>query len=220
MLVECGLVRITAGDGAEATFRPALGRIAALASPEGLVELYGALHGAHAETAAADVLAGLCDPENLEALPALIGAPHWEAQESEAQTSFTLGSVPRLQFVGGVVPPSERVIIARHLLEHGMVGRARPGGDGRSAQGSYSQSFNAAEYIAAARVHLGLSSADAEAMSMTELQRMFELKFPDATRQDVPTREQYEAGMKAYDELQARQRTGVAMAAAEVVHGA
>lgn len=212
MLVECGLVRITAGDGAEATFRPALGRIAALASPEGLVELYGALHGPKPEAAASDVLAGLCDPEDLEALPALIGGEKVDPKDPTG---------PALETYAGAVPAAERVLLARHLLEHGMVGRARPGGDGRSAQGAYSQQFNAAEYIAAARAHLGLSAADAEALSMTELQRLFEMKFPEAdASKDVPTREQYEAGMKAYEELQARQRTGVAMAAAEVVHGA
>ena len=107
MLVECGLVRVTAGDGAEFTFAPSFGRLAALASPEGLVELYASLHGPKAEAAAADVLAGLCDPACTESLPALIGEPEDHPQG--------------IQWTGGAMPPHERVIIARHLMQHGKV---------------------------------------------------------------------------------------------------
>ena len=197
MLPECGLVRVTAGDGTEACFRPSLGRIAALASPPGLVELFARLHGPSAEAAAADVLAGLCDPEHLEALPALIGEP--------------AGTDAGVRWEGGAIPPPERVILARHLLQHGMVGKARPGAAGKAEQGHYAKAFDAAEYIAAARVHLGLSSADAEALSMTEFQQMFEMKFPDQRgggRRNVPTREEYDAGMRAFDELRKRREAG------------
>ena len=43
------------------------------------------------------------------------------------------------------------------------------------------------------------ASADAEALSMTEFQQMFEMKFPDAgkPKRDVPTRAEYDAQMAA-----------------------
>jgi hypothetical protein len=58
--------------------------------------------------------------------------------------------------------------------------------------------------VAAARVHLGLSTADASGLSMTEFQTLFEMKFPDAGRKgrrDVPTRAEYEATMAAFERM-------------------
>lgn len=201
MLVECGLVRAELGDGRTATFRPSLGRIASLSTPEGLVELFGRLHGPHAPAAAGEVLAGLCDPDDLDALPDLIGEP----EPTAAGVAWT----------GGAMPDAERVIIAQHLLIHGMVGKAKPGGSAKSERGTYSRTFEASTYIAAARVHLGMSAADAEALSMTELQQLLEMKFPDEAEaaapggHDVPTREEYEAGMRAFEELKRRREQGV-----------
>ena len=168
-----------AADGGEFTFTPSLARIAALGSPRDLVALFGRLHGPAAAQAAADVLAGLCDQDD----PApLIGEPEPTPEG--------------VRYVGGAMPEVERVIIARHLLQHGMVGRARPGGRRVVERGDYAEEFRAAEYIAAARVHLGLSGADAEAISMTEFQIMLELKYPEAKAQELPSREEYEAAME------------------------
>lgn len=204
MLVECGLVRVTAGDGTGATFRPSLGRIAALGSPTRIVELFARLHGPAAEDAAAEVLSGLCDPDDLEALPALIGGEKVDPADPTGQAVET--------YVGAM-PPAERVLIARHLMQHGICGKARPQAREAGSQGRYSDRFDASEYIAVARVHLGLSSADAEALSMTEFQQMLEMKFPEqkgAGARDVPTAEEYAAGMKAFEELKARRAAGKA----------
>lgn len=199
MLVECGLLRVELSDGRSVTFRPSLGRIAALASPMGRVEIFVRLHGASSVPAACEVLSGLCDPGDLEHLPDLIGGPE------ATQTGIT--------WVGGQMPDAERVILAQHLLLHGMVGKARPGSNEKGAQGSYSEAFEAGEYIAAARVHLGMSREEAEALSMTELQQLLETKFPDqkkAGAQDIPSRGEYEAGMRAFEELKARRAAGKA----------
>lgn len=176
MLIECGYARVTTGDGEEFTFLPSFGRIASLGSPQEIVKLFGELHGPKAPEAAHYVLASLCEQD--DPLP-LIG---WlDDQGAHA----------------GAMPETEQILIARHLMQHGIVGKARPGkGDGK-----FSDRFDAAEYIAAARVHLGLSSQDAEALSMTEFQTMLEMKFPGKARgRDVPTREEYAAAMKAIKE--------------------
>lgn len=172
MLIEAGFVRATASDGKEWTFTPSLARIAALGDPGEIVALFADLHGPRAAQTAAYVLAGLCDQE--DATP-LIG---WVDEA---------GAHP------GAMPATEQVIIARHLLQHGIVGKARPG---RAGDGRYSAEFHASEYIAAACVHLGISRTEAEGLSMTELQTMFELKFPDKAKHcDVPTRDEYQALM-------------------------
>lgn len=181
MLVECGFTIAATSDGLEFTFTPSLGRIAALGSPRELVELFAALHGASAERVACEVLAGLCDQE--DATP-LIGEP---------QATDT-----GVRWLGGAMPAAERVIIARHLLKHGMVGDARPRRGKKAGAGRYAEEFDAAEFVAIARAHLGMSAADAEGLSMTELQRLLRVKFPDAYEADeIPSFDDYERTLAA-----------------------
>lgn len=176
MLVECGFSRATTADGLEFTFQPSFGRISTLGDPQAIVRLYAGLFGPTAAVEARYVLACLCDQED----PApLIG---WAEP----------GDGIALTWHGGAMPPAEQVILARHLMQHGIAGKARPS-DGAS-QGKYSDRFEAAEFVSAARVHLGLSSADAEALSMTEFQTMLQMKFPDKNKRDVPSRAEYAAG--------------------------
>ena len=78
-------------------------------------------------------------------------------------------------------------------MHHGIVGKAKPSKGG----GQYSDRFDAAEYIAAARVHLGLSSADAEALSMTEFQMMLAMKYPESQEKQIPSRDEYRKAMQA-----------------------
>lgn len=177
MLVECGFATATTSEGVEYSFTPSLGRIAALGTPQEIVKLYAGLHGPSAAKDAAYVLASLCDQEDPTPL---VG---WIDEEGAH---------------AGLMPESEQIIIARHLMQHGIAGKAKPSNKG---DGKYSDKFEAAEYIAAARVHLGLSSADAEALSMTEFQMMFEMKFPSKAdgKRDVPTKDEYLASLKAIE---------------------
>ena len=109
MLVESGLVRATAGDGTVYAFRPSLGRIASLGSPSEIVALFASLHGPHAEADASYVLACLCDQEDPTPL---IG---WRDEAG---------------YHAGEMTPAEQVIIARHLMRHGIVGKASPDAGG------------------------------------------------------------------------------------------
>lgn len=188
MLVECGLVRATSDDGVEFTFTPSLGRIATLGSPQEIVRIYADLYGPNAPATAAYVLACLCDQD--DASP-LIG---WCDLDPNPAAE---GVPPSLRWHDGAMPPTERVIIAQHLMRHGIIGKAVPAVEG---DGQYSDHFDVAEYVAAARVHLGLSSADAEALSMTEMQLMLDMKFPKRGRRNVPTREEYFKQMAAIKE--------------------
>lgn len=180
MLVECGFTRAVVSDGTEFTFRPSFGRVTALGNPHEIVELFARLHGPDAPQAAADVLACLCDQEDPAPLIGHLG---------ESGTRHWLG----------LMPATEQVIVARHLMQHAIIGKASPDVQG---DGTFSESFNAAEYICAARVHLGLGSADAEALSMTEFQIMFAMKFPKqgGEASKLPTAEEYDASMRAFEE--------------------
>ena len=173
MLIECGFVRAVALDGVEFTFTPSLARIATLGNPHEIVGLYAALHGPQSEREAGYILACLCDQDDPTPL---IG---WIDSDGLRQP--------------GTMPASEQVVIARHLMHHGIVGKAKPSRGG----GQYSDRFDAAEYIAAARVHLGLSSADAEALSMTEFQMMLAMKYPESQEKQIPSRDEYRKAMQA-----------------------
>ncbi|WPB58644.1 DUF6246 family protein [Xylophilus sp. GOD-11R] len=177
MLVESGYVRACTPDGSEFTFAPSFGRISGLGDPQAIVALYAGLFGPRAEDDARYVLACLCEQDDPTPL---IG---WaEAGGNE------------LTLHAGAMPAVEQVLIARHLMQHGIAGKARPGQ--AEGNGKYSDRFDAAEYVSAARVHLGLSSADAEALSMTEFQTMLEMKFPEQNKKrNVPSREEYAARM-------------------------
>lgn len=171
MLVECGFTRATMPDGQEFTFQPSLARLAALGTPADIVQLYADLHGPRAGQAASYVLATLCDQDDCLPLIGWLDADGWKP---------------------GAMSEAEQILIACHLMRHGIIGKARPG---KADSGRFTPEFHAAEYIAAARVHLGLSTSDAEALSMTEFQAAFEMKFPEAKAAEIPSREEYRALM-------------------------
>jgi hypothetical protein len=172
VLVEAGFVRATDSAGRSWSFTPSFKGIASLGSPHEIVALYVALHGPNPAQTAAYVLACLCDQDD----PTDLIGFHDE------------------QWNPGPMPAAEQVLIARHLMSHGIIGKARPGAG--KAAGKFSPQFDATEYVSAARVHLGLGSADAEALSMTEFQMMMAMKFPEANNQrDIPSREEYDALM-------------------------
>ncbi len=178
MLVECGFVRVTLANGAEFTFTPSFKNIAALGSPGEIVRLFVDLHGPKAVEAARYILTVMSDQE--DPTPAV----GWLSLEDG-------------EWKSGAIPDGEQVILATHLMTHGIAGKANPG-DGKSG-GEYTSEFNAAEYVSAARVHLGLSSADAESLSMTEFQMMLAMKFPESGKagRDIPTKEEYRKFMES-----------------------
>lgn len=212
MLIECGYVRATASDGTEWTFAPSFSRIASLGSPKEIVSLYAGLHGPRAAQDAAYVLACLCEQE--DPTPLIGGkdickeAPPVRTQRWWAFIArFAVDPQTPARFVDaiieGMMPTDEQIIMARHLMHHGIVGKAKPD----RGDGNYSDSFNAAEYIAAACVHLGVTKSDAEHLSMTEFQIMFEMKFPGKNKtRDVPSKEEYQAAMQAIKELACRKK--------------
>jgi len=95
----------------------------------------------------------------------------------------------------GQLLEERQIVFAVHLLRHGLVGTAVAAKD----EAAPAQEFRVSGYVFAARVHLGMSAAEAEALSMAELQALMEMKFPDPKKKkrDVPTREEYRAAMVA-----------------------
>lgn len=187
MLVADGFVRVQASDGSEFTFTPSFANLARLGEPAEIVRLYVDLHGPRADREAVFILTTLCDQE--DPTPAV----GWHSLEGESDSLD-------VEWVDGFLTPESRLVIARHLMQHGMVGKAKPDKPGQATQGKYSAEFNVSEYVAAARVHLGLSRDEALSLSMTEFQNLLEMKYPDTEEKKVPTREEYDQFMKSVKE--------------------
>ncbi len=182
MLVECGFTRAQAPDGSEWTFRPSLGRIADLGSPQEIVRLYGELHGPRAAEAAAYVLAVLADQDDVTPL---VGAVELEGD--------------RLVRRPGAMSGAEQIVIAQHLMQHGICGTARPEQGG----GEYAAEFRVAEHVAAAVAGLEVPRSEVLDMSMTELQMLYEAKFPEqaAKRREAIGEDEYRQFMARMKEM-------------------
>ncbi|MDH2121887.1 DUF6246 family protein [Pantoea brenneri] len=103
----------------------------------------------------------------------------------------------------GLMAQEEMVIIARSLMAHGVIGKAKVRKLQRYEGAQASSEFNAFEYISAARTHLDMSRDEAEKLTMTEFQMLLAAKYPE---QKGFTREEYEATEDDFLAKQARRR--------------
>ncbi|HDL7646039.1 TPA: hypothetical protein PXO92_002654 [Yersinia enterocolitica] len=102
----------------------------------------------------------------------------------------------------GKVSKEVVITIARELIEHGVIGKAKirklQKNEGKN---DYSSEFNAMDYINSARIHFNMSRAEAEQLTMTEFQLLLKAKYPE---EKGFTREEYDEIMDADDRLQER----------------
>lgn len=101
----------------------------------------------------------------------------------------------------GQMPKSDIIVLARHLMQHGVVGKAKVRQLQRHETGGRTTEFKAFDYISAARSHFGMSRSEASQLTMTEFQMLLAAKYPD---QKGFTREEYD---KVADDYRAKQAT-------------
>lgn len=106
-------------------------------------------------------------------------------------------------FRKGRMAPEEMVIIARSLMAHGVIGKAKVRKLQRHEGAQSSSEFNAFEYISAARTHLAMSREEAEQLTMTDFQQLLAAKYPE---QKGFTKEEYESIEDAHLARQERRR--------------
>lgn len=90
----------------------------------------------------------------------------------------------------GQMPRNDIIVLAQHLMQHGVVGKASVRRLQRHESGETTNEFKAFDYISAARSHFGMNLDEAAALTMTEFQLMLAQKYPD---QKGFTREEYDA---------------------------
>lgn len=191
VLPEWGHVVATLPDGERFVFRPTLGRTAALAGGDAsfAVRAYAAMHSPPPPAQYAATIDGAMPPPQ-----AAQAAPHPLDELAERVLRAYCDTDPEPLFHSpgmpdcGLMRPAEKMHLARHLLEHAIIG-ARSGEMPRGSVGEdgpeFSDKFDPGEHIAAAMAHLGLTFDAASEMTMTGLQYLILAKSPKKQVPDI-----------------------------------
>nr|DAZ58998.1 MAG TPA: hypothetical protein [Caudoviricetes sp.] len=107
----------------------------------------------------------------------------------------------------GQMPKNDIIVLAQHLMQHGVVGKAKVRQLQRNETGEKTSEFKAFDYISAARSHFGMDRAEASQLTMTEFQMLLAAKYPD---QKGFTREEYDNIADDYLKKQAARRAKAA----------
>lgn len=192
-LTEIGEMRISLSDRSF-FFKPSFRAMNEIGTPKEIVEVYAKLNGI-------DYVAPL---QHVEYLPFgaqmqvmktiskpvygrhVLSAAYIVMQSCcEDDVSVLIGGwkpTPRgVRYVPGVMPVSDIIIIARNLMQHGIIGKSPLKVPERlEEQGKKTTNeFHASQYIISARTHFEMSRDEAENLSMTEFQMMIKNKYPE-----------------------------------------
>lgn len=204
-LKEIGECLISDGEN-DYFFRPSFMNMASIGSPEDIVTTFHELHN--------DELRQLLD----RATEAYRAVPDW-LKKYVARPQFSKPTIYAAMRVlasccddditpltGELIPGksgkwafvyrpgkmnhADMILIARSLIVHGIIGKAKVRQLQRHEGGQASTEFNAFEYINAARNHFGISRKEAEQLTMTEFQMLLSAKYPE---QKGFTKSEYES---------------------------
>ena len=192
-LTEIGEMRISLSDKSF-FFKPSFRAMNEIGTPKEIVEVYARLNGI-------DYVAPL---QHVEYLPFgaqmqimktiskpvygrhVLSAAYIVMQSCcEDDISVLIGGwkpTPRgVRYVPGIMPVSDIIIIARNLMQHGIIGKSPLKVPERlEEQGKKTTNeFHASQYIISARTHFDITRDEAENLSMTEFQMMIKNKYPE-----------------------------------------
>lgn len=192
-LTEIGEMRISLSDRSF-FFKPSFRAMNEIGTPKEIVEVYARLNGI-------DYIAPL---QHVECLPFgaqmqvmktiskpvygrhVLSAAYIVMQSCcEDDVSVLIGGwkpTPRgVRYVPGIMPVSDIIIIARNLMQHGIIGKSPLKVPERlEEQGKKTTNeFHASQYIISARTHFDMTRDEAENLSMTEFQMMIKNKYPE-----------------------------------------
>ncbi|WYD62228.1 hypothetical protein [Salmonella phage gmqsjt-1] len=192
-LTEIGEMRISLSDRSF-FFKPSFRAMNEIGTPKEIVDVYAKLNGI-------DYVAPL---QHVEYLPFgaqmqvmktiskpvygrhVLSAAYIVMQSCcEDDISVLIGGwkpTPRgVRYVPGIMPVSDIIIIARNLMQHGIIGKSPLKVPERlEEQGKKTTNeFHASQYIISARTHFDMTRDEAENLSMTEFQMMIKNKYPE-----------------------------------------
>lgn len=100
------------------------------------------------------------------------------------------------EFIEGIEPPETAVVIAQHLMVHGVTGNKKPSRFAKS-QESYTTAFKPEELASLATAHLGYNEKDSWNITLTGLLLAIKAKYPHHKTED----EKMEQMAKADEDL-------------------
>lgn len=184
-------------DGYHFVLNPSLNAMTRIDNP---VKAYVALHDADdiesAINVAYDVLLACSNDAAIETYfrdaQKVIKKPRWSAKR------YTVGVYEDQAHIA----PDTAIILARHLLYHGLIGDVKRTELDKKA-GAYNETFDALAIAASAQAGLGVSSSEAWSMTMTSIARAMLLKYPKDEKQRTQESilDDYEAMLAWSDEV-------------------
>lgn len=186
--------------------RPSFIALTRIGSPEEIVEAYSIINGRDfGVLVRAAELQGVPSPWLVESVSGTASRRMLNAAMTVIQaccdrdaTTLVGELADDLTRQHGLIPDTDMLIIARELLEHGVMGKAPLRKlQKHENQQTYTAGFRAVEYITAARSHFGLPRAEAEQLTMTAFQLMLKAKYPE---EKGFTRDEYEDIMAAHEQ--------------------
>lgn len=192
-------------------FRPSFGAMARIGEPAEIVQAFYDLHNDEAgqlieraiaayESVPAWLIKHISQPA-FSKRAVLAAITVLQACCDEDCAGLTGELVPRKTGKDGVIwrsglmDLSNIVLVARSLLTHGIIGKAKVRRLQRHESAERTTEFHAVEYINAARSHYGISRQEAENLTMTEFSLLMAAKYPEPKGF---TREEYDAVADEY----------------------
>lgn len=192
-LTEIGEMRISLSDRSF-SFKPSFRAMNEIGTPKEIVEVYAKLNGIDyvAPLQLVEYLPFGAQMQVMKTISKPVYGRHvlsaaYIVMQSccEDDVSVLIGGwkpTPRgVRYVPGIMPVSDIIIIARNLMQHGIIGKSPLKVPERlEEQGKKTTNeFHASQYIISARTHFDMTREEAESLSMTEFQMMIKNKYPE-----------------------------------------
>ena len=171
-IVSIGEIGVSVGER-DYLFRPSLAAMDSLGSPAEIVEKFSILH----------------EPPKINPIWPVQSYRSWEREVaataydvlaacSDEDVTPLLGHMGTRwgSFVMGAMPVDDMIHLARSLIRHGIIG-LKPEGLPAKPVKEYTAEFNAREFVSQAVAHLGMSTAEAWNLTMTEFSGAMQSKF-------------------------------------------
>lgn len=102
-------------------------------------------------------------------------------------------------FVPGAMPAIDMIYLARSLMSDGIIGLKPEGRPVEKSKNEYTAKFEARDFVAQAVAHLGMSSADAWNLTMTEFSGAMQSKF--GKPETLPSLDEHDEAMSRLAEI-------------------
>jgi hypothetical protein len=194
-ITSVGEVGVSVGDY-DFLFRPSLAAMDSLGSPAEIVTKFGILFSA-------PKLNPVWPVPSYRAWEREVMATAYDVMMAccDADVSPLLGHMGSKwgSFVPGAMPAQDMVHIARSLMRHGIIGLKPEGRLLEKPKEEYVPEFKPREFAAQAIAHLGLSSAEAWNLTMTEFSGAMQSKF--GKPETLPTIDEHDEAMSRLAEI-------------------